>query len=686
MIKINKLLLALLFSTVIHNSSAVTITVTNTNDQGPGSLRQALISALTPGPSYVINFNIPSSDPGFNSVMGIWMISPLTTLPYIVNGNVIIDGTSQTLNQGNTNANGPEIMIYGGGNVDFAFHIFNSSNNIITGLTISKFIKGIQVSGNNARNNIIRGNYIGTNYNATDTLGNYIGIEIIGGPKKNFIGGYTANYRNIVSGNNHIGIRIVNSDSNTIANNYVGTDRSGTFALRNYDGISIEGTSKFNIIGSYSSNGRNLVSGNVAYGIPVFGAGCNNNIIIGNYIGTDITGSVAIPNTYGVLFDDGACYNMLGGKKIGATNLISGNSGYGVFIYNNSTNSDTVVGNLIGTNHSGLGSLPNSNGLVIDGIPKYHIIDSNVISGNSQNGIVIHATGTNENIITRNCIGTDFSGSIAIPNNFDGIRIGEGPRQNKIGGLPDKGNIIANNGGNGITIMNDGDYYNKVSGNSIFSNQGIGIDLYPPGVTLNDAGDTDNGPNFGMNFPVITQAYYNTLSGNFVVEGYIDSGMPQNISIELFKSDNDISGYGEGIQYLTSVTPDVSGNFNVVIVQGISGGDKITATATDALGNSSEFSASSLVSGIEKENPDLCIFNFSQNPAFDMIYITFRHAVCQAKISVLSINGQELRKLNFNNPLPAETVEISVSGLNPGVYLLHVEANSKVGCKKFIKK
>ncbi|MCZ2337544.1 MAG: hypothetical protein LC127_04955 [Chitinophagales bacterium] len=157
------------------------------------------------------------------------------------------------------------------------------------------------------------------------------------GSKNNIIGGSTIDERNIVSGNRHVGIRLANSNNNVVKGNYVGLNRLGNSALLNYDGISIEGTSKYNIIGGYTADERNYVSGNDAYGIPVFGSGCDYNLIIGNYIGTDITGTIAIPNTYGVLFDDGASHNKVGGYEPGAGNLLSGNSGYGVFLYNPGT-------------------------------------------------------------------------------------------------------------------------------------------------------------------------------------------------------------------------------------------------------------------------------------------------------------------------------------------------------------
>lgn len=669
-------------------AQAADFTVTNTGDSGNGSLRNALTLACnTTGTSHQILFNIPLTDPNYNATQGTWTIRPLSTMPYITKSNITLDGTSQTASHGNTNLQGPEIVLDGTKTIDFGFHIFNVSDITIKGFVICNFIYGIQISqiaANASQNNVIKGCYIGTNYNASDTAGNDIGIEIIGNPQYNIIGGSNAADRNIVSGNNHIGIRVANANHNTIIGNYVGTDRTGTYALRNYDGISIEGTSKYNIIGGYSIAERNLVSGNVAYGIPVFGAGCDNNIIIGNYIGTDISGTAAIPNTYGVLYDDGAKYNMLGGKKTGAGNLISGNSGYGVFIYNNSTNSDTVIGNLIGTNANGTGALPNIIGIVIDGIPRYHIVDSNVISGNLQQGITIHATGTDYNVITRNKIGTDITGEFAVPNGIDGIRIGEGPRNNIIGGIPDQGNIIAYNGGNGVTVMTEGDYYNKISANSIHHNGGLGIDLYPMGVTANDANDIDTGPNMLMNFPVITQVVYNEISGNFEISGNIDTPNPEYTSIELFVSDNDASGHGEGERYLTNIAPDASGNFNAIITGGlIWGGNKITATATDSSGNTSEFSASTLVSSISETNNTLP-FIIYPNPTKNNINIQFDKNYGTVKFNIFEPSGKIVFSTQKNTTESMFTTSLNVDFLKNGIYFVHVAGDHINAYKKFI--
>jgi len=676
----------LLFFLSYNVSNATVYTVTNTNDAGTGSLRVAITNVnIYPG-VHTIAFNIPNSDPNYVSGQGVWKITPTSTLPIITRSNVTIDGTTQTTNQGDTNPYGPEILIDGNHQYgsDFAFHLYNVYGVTIKSFIIGRFTVGIEISGT-SHDNLIVGNYVGCNYNATDTLSNTHGIEVLSGPYHNTIGGATAIERNIFSGNNHVGIRIVNSNSNFIKGNYVGLNRTGDAALRNYDGISIEGTSKYNMIGGYTAAERNYVSGNVAYGIPVFGTGCNFNIIVGNFVGTDITGTDSIPNTYGVLFDDGASYNRLGGSAAGAGNLLSGNSGYGVFLYNPGTQKDSVVGNLIGTDITGTLALPNSNGIVIDGPSFNHYVDSNVISGNRQMGIDIHVAGSDSNVVTRNKIGTDITGTLALGNMFDGIRIGEGPHHNMIG-KTGKGNIIAYNGGNGITVMTSAELYNTFTENSIFNNAESGIDLFPAGPTLNDAGDGDTGPNDLMNFPVIQSVNMNLISGITSISGTIDhtvNGGPNGIKIELYKSDNSITGYGQGKEFIGSAIANGSGNWSFNC-SSLSPADVITSTATDLSGNTSEFSLNSSIT-----------VGITEAVLFENV--TLYPNPCSGKINVELGNQNKWNELFIMNIIGKEVYHAEVKGLEfisvelydqpEGLYIAELRGSSGKWCKKFsIKK
>lgn len=665
-------------------------TVTNTNDSGSGSLREALTDAnYYPGSNHQIVFNIPQSDPNYNATSGVWLISPATPLPYITKNNILIDGTTQTTNQGNTNPYGPEIMLYGNNNtIDNGFGIINASGITIKGFIISDFIIGIEIYGPSSVNDTISGNYIGTNEIASDTLGNNIGIAVLSGPKHIIIGGTTTADRNIVSGNNHIGIRIGDADSNIVIGNYVGVDRTGTYAVGNYDGVSIEGASKYNIVGGTTVGERNIISGNVAYGSLIVGVGAMYNKIIGNLIGTDYTGTQAIPNTYGFLFDGGSSNNFVGGSTAGERNIISGNSGYGVFVYNFGTTNNLVIGNYIGTDITGTASVPNAHGIVIDGYAYKNTIESNVVSGNLQHGIAIHITGCDSNLIIKNYMGTDASGVNPLGNGIDGINISEGPRYNIIGGSSENSNIIAYNGGNGITITTDNDDYNKISFNSIFANNELGIDLFPPGINQNDSGDTDTGPNEGMNFPVINSADYSWQINQTIVSGSIDAQNPQNVIIEIFKSDNDVSGYGEGMQYLSSVMPDVNG-FWTDTVEGLNPFDVITTTATDAYGNTSEFSLNYTIPMNVFENNDknsnLIVY---PNPFIDKTIISYSlKDDSYIELNLYDIYGRLQKKLvhQYNTKgdysLKFETNELAI-----GTYVLKMYMDNKiVEDKKIIK-
>lgn len=673
-----KIVFSILFIFLINNSYSNTFVVTNTNDAGAGSLRQAITNVnIYPG-SHIVNFNIPTSDMGYNSSQGTWKIMLNSTLPIITHSNVLIDGTSQATFTGNTNIYGPEIMLDGNNNswADFAFHIYNVSNVTIKGFIIGRFVVGIQISGASAQNNIVQGNYLGCNYNATDTLGNTEGIYILSGPQNNIIGGNSSALRNIVSGNNHVGIRVVNSNYNTIQGNFVGLNRTGNTALRNYDGISIEGTSKYNLIGGYASTERNYVAGNVAYGIPVFGAGCNYNIIAGNYVGTDTTGTIAIPNTYGVLFDDGASYNTLGGRVAGAGNLLSGNSGYGVFLYNFGTVKDTVVGNLIGTDYTGTIALPNANGIVVDGPSFLHTIENNVISGNIQMGIDIHIAGSDSNFVINNKIGTDISGNFPIGNQLDGIRIGEGPKYNFIG-LSGKGNIIAYNGGNGITVMTPAELYNTITSNSIYANQVMGIDLFPQGPTPNDSGDSDSGPNDLMNFPDIVSFYNIPSTTNWIINGTLNNSTPNNCKIEIFKAEINGIGNAQGKLFLGSCYADISGGW-IDTISGVTSADQLVCTATDLNGNTSEFSNITLL----KINNNLSFnyklkLNTNPNPVINVSTINFNiPASGIVEINLIDIQGKS--SFNILNEKFIEgnhSVLLSNKNLKTGSYFIILKFN-----------
>jgi large repetitive protein len=195
-------------------------------------------------------------------------------------------------------------------------------------------------------------------------------------------------------------------------------------------------------------------------------------------------------------------------------------------------------------------------------------------------------------LVQGNLIGTDASGANPLPNGINGVSIGgiSQSDSNTIGGTTaGAGNVIAFNHGNGVTVYSGTG--NAISRNSIFSNGGLGVDLGGDGVTPNDPGDTDTGPNNLQNFPVLTFALVS--QGGLVVQGTIDTPIPQTVTLEFFANlvpvpGGDPSGHGEGATFLGTATPAPDGTFTAALPT-VAPGTLISATATDAVGDTSEF-------------------------------------------------------------------------------------------------
>jgi hypothetical protein len=218
----------------------------------------------------------------------------------------------------------------------------------------------------------------------------------------------------------------------------------------------------------------------------------------------------------------------------------------------------------------------------------------NVISGNA---IGIFASNLNAgppagNLIQGNLIGLNSLGAAPLPNNQEGILISNA-FNNTVGGTQlEAANKIAFNGKTGIRLMSGTG--NAIRGNSIFSNGGMGIDLDPPGVTVNDAGDSDIGPNNLQNFPVLTSV--TSVGNSMMIQGSLKSTPNGTFQVDFFSSATlDSSGNGEGALFLHTTTVNTNGNgdatIGVTFQTPVGATQAVTATATDTNGNTSEFSA-----------------------------------------------------------------------------------------------
>ncbi|UCG89141.1 MAG: Calx-beta domain-containing protein, partial [Gemmatimonadota bacterium] len=360
----------------------------------------------------------------------------------------------------------------------------------------------------------------------------------------NIIGGLTPAARNIISANSE-GISMWNDASNNrVVGNFIGTDVTGTSGLgNNIEGVVLSDGASHNIIGGLTPAARNIISAN-GEGIAVWGEASNNHIV-GNYIGTDVTGTSGIGNDLsGVRLIDGTSGNWIGGRRRGAGNVISGSLRYGVMIMGGASQNH-VQGNYIGTQADGTSPLGNG---------RHGVLVSTGASDNTIGGIHVRPGLCNGPCNTIAFNGPPDTG-------WDGVRVFSGTG-------------------------------NMVIGNAVYSNAGLGIDLGDNGVTINDPGDIDEGPNNLQNFPLLTAA-----SGwRLRIEGTLNSTPETDFRLQFFaNSDCDPSGHGEGDTYLGTrwVHTDAGGNasFSFRLWRRVSSGSFITATATDSDNNTSEFSA-----------------------------------------------------------------------------------------------
>lgn len=259
-----------------------------------------------------------------------------------------------------------------------------------------------------------------------------------------------------------------------------------------------------------------------------------------------------------------------------------------------------IQGNYLGwsvARHQAAGNV--GDGVSLDG-GDAHLVggispgERNVISDQSSDGVRV-AAGSDGDVIQGNHIGTNPSGTVPAGNLLTGIRVLGSDAL--IGGAADgAGNVIWGNGSD-VEDPNPGigvgaGTGNRISGNSIYANQTLGIDLGQDGVTANDSGDGDSGANKQQNYPVLLDAARGPV--HTLASGSLDSAPSKTYRLEFFDNqDCDGTGHGEGQTFLgaKNVTTDGTGqgSFSAMLA-GAPVGDYVTATATDPEGNTSEFS------------------------------------------------------------------------------------------------
>jgi parallel beta-helix repeat protein len=356
---------------------------------------------------------------------------------------------------------------------------------------------GIALRGVGATGNRIVQNKIGTNPAGSGAVPNAEGI-VLSGASGNTIGGPGSSDANLISGNRDAGIQLLlGTRGTTIQGNTIGLDATGQAILANgNDGIVVS-NSGGNLIGGPGPGMRNLISGNGSVGLMLTGIGSSSNIIAGNWIGPDSTGTLGRGNgDIGILIDN-AAGNTIGGLAPGSGNTISANGQIGLELAGLGATGTLIAGNRIGTTSDGTRPLGNgSDGIFLNGSPGNQIGGTapgslNLVSGNVSTGIQLYGRGSSGNVIEGNWVGLDATGRLALGNRF-GVFLNNAGR-NRVGGTSGgAGNVVSGNVSAGIELTGVGASGNTIQGNNIGGDPSatrpigndVGIFLAGSGVNL----------------------------------------------------------------------------------------------------------------------------------------------------------------------------------------------------------
>ena len=439
-----------MLATLVVTSTADTV---NPND-GVETLREAILdvrktptidSGLGNGGSPVNNFivfQIPGS--------GVHTITPTSVLPEVWPGT-IIDGQAfanrptielnGTLATSNTSGNSQRLGFLDG--------LLLDKNCTVRGLVINNFRDAGIVLGASDR---VEADFLGTDPTGTIARGN--GVGVLGGSFSDTIGGTAAGVGNLIAGNRYDGVKIATATfsvwrpdnpyavaeagSDMIQGNLIGTDVSGTRALGN------GGSGVYLTDNGFDVMAGNVISGNAGPGITatpnsayslingqlVQHSQAQGNSIQGNEIGTDRSGVVKLGNGGAGVALLGAPSNTVGGPTVAAANVISANL---------------------------------AGGITISGAASGIVVQGNVINSNVGAGVRIDGAGATGNLVLGNFIGTDATGTRALPNTNDGVYL-TAPGNTVGGTAAGAANVLSGNLGRGVRI-NSND--NVVQGNRI---------------------------------------------------------------------------------------------------------------------------------------------------------------------------------------------------------------------------
>jgi CSLREA domain-containing protein len=545
-------------------------------------------------------------------------------------GNLIGLDFSGTIGIGNDVG----VLISNGATDNTIGGVSSGDRNFITGNSGD----GIRLSGNGTVGNLIIGNFIGTDTGGYYDLGNGFtsghGVFVGEGAGQTQIGGASTDSVNVISGNPHAGICLSGSSHNLVRGNFIGVSVLSQSSCPNGTGILINNGSTDNTIGGAGPTEGNTISGNRAalfpngVGVALLDPGTAYNTVIGNKIGTDVTGSRSLRNgSCGVLIGNGAQHNRIGGSAAGERNILAGN-GAGSVQYN-------------------LGS-----------------------------GVHLFGEGTSYNQISGNYIGVGINGVDAVLNFGNGIALVDGASHNQIGGVTlADGNLIAQNPVHGILEQGGGTASNSFLNNRVVENDSLGIAVRvvgglvpsPPLFTVATSGLVEGiqAPPLGR-VQVYLAAADPSGSGEgaaIVGEGFADSTGSFNVPV---------SGLS-GSDFVTAIATDTLGSSSAFALNRQV--DSPTSAEDPLAHLPKRF-------GLEPNYPN------PFNPSTEIRFSLPR--ACQAKLDVYNLQGELVRSL-VNQNLPSGTYSISWNGrtgsgqrVASGVYFYRLTAGSFTASRKMV--
>ena len=459
-----------------------TFTVTNTSDNSnAGSLRWAITQSNATGTgTNTIKFDIPSSsgtplnDSGVGDYYQINLNSPLPAITRPVN----INGNTETSETGAWSGYTP-VEVVGSGITTSALGLDITANNTtVQGLSIVGFKGGgVEVSG--VTGVTLNENWVGITPDQGSVGNTTFGVELTGGATNAVISD------SVISANKGNGLVIDGSTHNEVEGNTIGLTPDGTDSEANQgDGVLLVSYAGYNTIGGTAVGQRNVISSNLNEGVEI-GQGTQHNVVAGNIIGLDSSGSSFARGNgdNGVELDLGASDNTVGGSTAAALNVISGNVNNGVVITGSGTSQNVVEGNNIGTNITGSSSTDSGDGnslgngwdgVLVESSASFNTVGGttagarNLISGNAENGVALN--DVSNVLVEGNDIGTDATGMKPLGNGADGVLVHAGASNVTIGGtVTGAGNLISGNGGDGVDLNSANEV--SIKGNDIGTNK-----------------------------------------------------------------------------------------------------------------------------------------------------------------------------------------------------------------------